>query len=376
MGKRIGIDVGGTNVKIALVDKSGKIIYSNSVPTYAKMGYEYTVNNIKQAIKDLMKETNTTAKDIDGIGFDFPGQVDYKTGVVKLAPNIPGWVNVPIAQMIEEEFHIPTRIDNDVRCAALGEMKFGAGQGCENFVCITVGTGIGSGLVVNGQLVRGASNAAGEIGHIKLQMKDGLICGCGDTGCLEAYASGPSIVAMAQDYIKGGKSTKFREMAAAEGGEITPYMVAKAAEAGDPVAKRIFAIVGEYIGIGLTSVINLLNPEKVIIGGGVAEAGDLLLDPIRKTIKERAMVVAGSAVEIVPAQLGNSPIILLINPVFSEFSNSFICFSIFEISICSLASIRLMISFALNFFKLSKSLSLGVDGIITSSKPSILLCLS
>ncbi len=306
MGKRIGIDVGGTNVKIALVDKSGKIIYSNSVPTYAKMGYEYTVNNIKQAIKDLMKETNTIAKDIDGIGFDFPGQVDYKTGVVKLAPNIPGWVNVPIAQMIEEEFHIPTRIDNDVRCAALGEMKFGAGQGCENFVCITVGTGIGSGLVVNGQLVRGASNAAGEIGHIKLQMKDGLICGCGDTGCLEAYASGPSIVAMAQDYIKGGKSTKFREMAAAEGGEITPYMVAKAAEAGDPVAKRIFAIVGEYIGIGLTSVINLLNPEKVIIGGGVAEAGDLLLDPIRKTIKERAMVVAGSAVEIVPAQLGNS----------------------------------------------------------------------
>lgn len=306
MGKRIGIDVGGTNVKIALVDKSGKIIYSNSVPTYAKMGYEYTVNNIKQAIKDLMKETNTTAKDIDGIGFDFPGQVDYKTGVVKLAPNIPGWVNVPIAQMIEEEFHISTRIDNDVRCAALGEMKFGAGQGCENFVCITVGTGIGSGLVVNGQLVRGASNAAGEIGHIKLQMKDGLICGCGDTGCLEAYASGPSIVAMAQDYIKGGKSTKFREMAAAEGGEITPYMVAKAAEAGDPVAKRIFAIVGEYIGIGLTSVINLLNPEKVIIGGGVAEAGDLLLDPIRKTIKERAMVVAGSAVEIVPAQLGNS----------------------------------------------------------------------
>lgn len=306
MGKRIGIDVGGTNVKIALVDKSGKIIYSNSVPTYAKMGYEYTVNNIKQAIKDLMKETNTTAKDIDGIGFDFPGQVDYKTGVVKLAPNIPGWVNVPIAQMIEEEFHIPTRIDNDVRCAALGEMKFGAGQGCENFVCITVGTGIGSGLVVNGQLVRGASNAAGEIGHIKLQMKDGLICGCGDTGCLEAYASGPSIVAMAQDYIKGDKSTKFREMAAAEGGEITPYMVAKAAEAGDPVAKRIFAIVGEYIGIGLTSVINLLNPEKVIIGGGVAEAGDLLLDPIRKTIKERAMVVAGSTVEIVPAQLGNS----------------------------------------------------------------------
>ena len=306
MAKRIGIDVGGTNVKIALVDDNGKIIYSNSVPTYAKMGYEYTVNNIKQAIRDLMKETNTTTSDIEGIGFDFPGQVDCKTGVVKLAPNIPGWVNVPIAQMIEDEFHIPTRIDNDVRCAALGELKFGAGRGCENFICITVGTGIGSGIVINGKVVRGATNAAGELGHIKLQMNGGPICGCGDTGCLEAFASGPAIVAMAQEYIKGGKSTKFREMAAAEGGEITPYMVAKAAEEGDPVAKRIFEIVGEYIGIGLTSVINLLNPERVIIGGGVAESGELLLGPIRKTIKERAMVVAGNAVEIVPAQLGNS----------------------------------------------------------------------
>lgn len=305
MTKRIGIDVGGTNVKIALVDGEGKIIYSNSVPTYAQMGYEYTVNNIKQAIRDLMKETNTDAKEIEGIGFDFPGQVDYKTGVVKLAPNIPGWVNVPIAQMIEEEFNIPTRIDNDVRCAALGELKFGAGKGCENFVCITVGTGIGSGLVINGQLVRGVANAAGEIGHIKLQMNGGPICGCGDTGCLEAFASGPSIVAMAQEYLKGGKSTKFREMAGADG-EITPYIVAKAAEAGDPVAKRIFEIVGSYIGMGLVSVINLLNPEKVIIGGGVAAAGDLLLDPIRKTIKERAMVVAGNSVEIVPAELGNS----------------------------------------------------------------------
>ena len=305
MTKRIGIDVGGTNVKIALVDGEGKIIYSNSVPTYAQMGYEYTVNNIKQAIRDLMKETHTDAKEIEGIGFDFPGQVDYKTGVVKLAPNIPGWVNVPIAQMIEEEFNIPTRIDNDVRCAALGELKFGAGKGCENFVCITVGTGIGSGLVINGQLVRGAANAAGEIGHIKLQMNGGPICGCGDTGCLEAFASGPSIVAMAQEYLKGGKSTKFREMAGADG-EITPYIVAKAAEAGDPVAKRIFEIVGTYIGMGLVSVINLLNPEKVIIGGGVAAAGDLLLDPIRKTIKERAMIVAGNSVEIVPAELGNS----------------------------------------------------------------------
>ena len=304
MKNRIGIDVGGTNVKLALVDDKGSIIYSNSVPTRAEMGYEYTVNNIKQAIYDLMKETKLSTKDIEGIGFGFPGQVDYKAGIVRNAPNIPGWVEVPIAKLIEDEFKIPTRVDNDVRCAALGELNYGAGKGCENLICITVGTGIGSGLIINGKLVRGASNAAGEIGHIKLQMHDGPICGCGDTGCLEAFASGPSIVAMAENYIKGGKSTKFREMAG--GGDISPYVVAQAAKAGDPVAIRIFTIMGEYIGIGLASVVNLLNPEKIIVGGGVADAGDLLLEPLKSTLKSRAMKIAGAAAEVVPAQLGNT----------------------------------------------------------------------
>lgn len=300
---RIGIDVGGTNVKIALVDDKGKIIYSNKVPTYAEMGYEYTINNIKQAITELLKETQKKSEDIQGIGFGFPGQIDYTKGIVRLAPNLPGWVDVPIAKMIEDEFKIPTRVDNDVRCATLGELNYGAGKGCENLICITVGTGIGSGLIINSKLVRGASNVAGEIGHIKLQIHDGPLCGCGDTGCLEAFASGPAIVAMAEEYIKGGKSTKFREMA---NPDITSYIVAEAAKANDPVAKRIFTIIGEYIGIGMASVVNLLNPEKIIVGGGVADCGDLLLNPIRETIKKRAMKIAGETVEVVPAQLGNT----------------------------------------------------------------------
>ena len=303
MGNRIGIDVGGTNVKIALVNDKGNIIYSNSIPTRAEMGYEYTINNMKEAIAELIKETKSDKKSIEGIGFGFPGQIDYKKGVVRLAPNIPGWVEVPIAEIMEKEFGIPTRVDNDVRCAALGELNYGAGIGCENLICITVGTGIGSGLIINGKLVRGASNAAGEIGHIKLDMHGGPLCGCGDRGCLEAFASGPSIVAMAEEYIKGGKSTKYRELA---NPDITPYIVAVAAKEGDPVAKQIFRIMGEYIGIGLTSVINLLNPEKVIIGGGVAAAGDILFDPIKETIAKRAMTIQKEAVEIVPAQLGNT----------------------------------------------------------------------
>ena len=303
MTNRIGIDVGGTNVKIALVNEKGNIIYSNSIPTRAEMGYEYTINNMKEAIRELLKETHTDAKSIEGMGFGFPGQIDCQKGIVRLAPNIPGWVDVPIAEIMEKEFGIPTRVDNDVRCAALGELNYGAGIGCENLICITVGTGIGSGLIVNGKLVRGASNAAGEIGHIKLDINEGPLCGCGDRGCLEAYASGPSIVAMAEEYIKGGKSTKYRELA---NPDITPYIVSEAAKQGDAVAKRIFTIIGGYIGVGLASVVNLLNPEKIIIGGGVAAAGDLLLDPIKETLIKRAMPIAGSAVEIVPAQLGNS----------------------------------------------------------------------
>ncbi len=302
MAQRIGVDVGGTNVKIALVSDKGKIVYSNSIPTRAEMGYEYTVNSMKDAIRDLLKETKMKSNDIEGMGFGFPGQIDCQKGVVRLAPNIPGWVNVPIANIMEKEFGILTRVDNDVRTATLGELNYGAGVGCENLVCITVGTGIGSGLVVNGKLVRGANNAAGEIGHIKLTNIGGPLCGCGDRGCLEAYASGPSIVALAEEYIRGGKSTKYRELA---NPDITPYIVAVAAKEGDPVARQIFRIMGEYIGMGLTSVVNLLNPEKIIIGGGVAEAGDILFEPIRETIAKRAMTIQRE-VEIVPAQLGNT----------------------------------------------------------------------
>ncbi|MBR3605178.1 MAG: ROK family protein [Candidatus Gastranaerophilales bacterium] len=301
---RIGVDIGGTNVKIALVDFDGKIVYSNTVPTRAEMGYEAGVNNIKQAIKELMQETGENAKSIEAIGFGLPGQIDYKEGIVKNLPNIPGWVNIPLAKIIEDEFSIPTRLDNDVRCAALGELNFGAGKGCENLICITVGTGIGSGIVLNGKLVRGATNAAGEIGHIKMHMTEGPLCGCGDYACFEAYASGPAIVTMAKEYISGGKSAKYKEMAT--DGIITPYIVAQAALQGDAVSIQIFKQMGKIIGTGLASVINLLNPEKIIIGGGVADAGAILLDPIKATIADRAMPIQAAAVEVVPAQLANT----------------------------------------------------------------------
>ncbi len=301
---RIGVDIGGTNIKIALVDFEGKIVYSNTIPTHAELGYEAGINNIKQAIKELIAQTNIDSKTLEAIGFGLPGQIDYKEGIVKNLPNIPGWVNIPLAKIIEDEFSIPTRLDNDVRCAALAELNFGAGKNCENLICITVGTGIGSGIILNGKIVRGCANAAGEIGHIKMSLNDGPLCGCGDYGCFEAYASGPAIVALAKEYIKGGKSAKYKEMA--NDGIITPYIVAQAALQGDSVSIQIFKQIGKIIGVGLSSVVNLLNPQKIIIGGGVADAGEILLDPIRKTILDRAMPIQASSVEIVPAQLANT----------------------------------------------------------------------
>ena len=302
---RIGVDIGGTNVKIALVDKKGEIKHPKTVPTRAEMGYEYTIGNITQCIKDLMVEAKITTGDIEGIGFGFPGQIDCDKGVVRILPNIPGWIDVPIAEIMQKEFNVPVKVDNDVRCMALAELNYGAGAGCKNLICITVGTGIGSGIVINGKLVRGASNAAGEIGHIKMEMHNGLLCGCGDTGCFEAYVSGPSIVAMAKEYVKGGKSAKFREIAGSTSA-ITPAIVCQAAQEGDVVAKKIFERMGEYLGIGLSSVVNLLNPERIVIGGGVAEAGDILFEPLKSTLKHRAMPIQGEAVEVVPAQLGNT----------------------------------------------------------------------
>ncbi len=301
---KIGVDIGGTNVKIALVDNKGHIAYQNSVPTRAEMGYEYTVENIKTVIHTSLKESNTSMDNIGGIGFGLPGQIDSENGVVRLLPNIPGWVDVPLAKLIEDEFQIKTKLDNDVRVATLGEYNFGAGKGCQNLICITVGTGVGSGIIVNGQLVRGASMSAGELGHMILKDIHGPICGCGSTGCLEAFSSGPSIVKMANEYIMGGKSTKYKELAA--GNPITPRDVFEAAKQGDAVSKRIFEVTGYWLGIALTNVVNLLNPEKIVVGGGVAQAGDMLLDPIREIIAKRALGISASAVEVVPAELGES----------------------------------------------------------------------
>lgn len=299
----IGVDLGGTDIKVAVVDCEGFILYSDCVPTEAHRGFGHTINNIIKAIKNILQKNNLDISQVGGVGVGCPGQVDPEKGIVKFLPNIPGWINIELADIIEKELGIKAGVDNDVRCAAIGEHNFGAGKGYKDIVCITVGTGIGSGIIVNGKLIRGANSSAGEIGHMVLQDNGGKFCGCGNTGCFETLASGPSIVEMAENYIIGGKSSKFRELAGDE--PITPELVARAAGFGDEVAKAIYKQAGYWIGIALVNVVNFLNPEIVIIGGGVAKSGNLLLDSARKTVQERALKTSTENLKIVEAKLGN-----------------------------------------------------------------------
>ncbi len=293
--KYIGIDVGGTEIKFALITKDGTILYSGSMPTQAQMGFQTSFNNIKKAINTILKENNISSQNINGIGIGLPGAIDNKNGIVEDMPNIPGWHNVPLAQEIKNEFGIITKLDNDANCAALGEYYFGAGKGCQHLVCITIGTGIGSGIINDGKLIRGFNNLAGEIGHIKTHIKETAICGCQDKGCLEAIAAGSAITELA-------KQTSF----AKKYSKITPKIIFEEAQQNNTEATQIYKTIGEHIGTALASVINILNPQKIIIGGGIAKAGDILFNPIKDTINKRALKKATKDIEILPAQLGNN----------------------------------------------------------------------
>ena len=299
---RIGVDLGGTNVKAAVIDDLGNIINHDSVPTDADHGFEKTFNNIASLIRRVLDDSPIANDEISGIGFGCPGIIDSVNGIVRELPNLPGWNNIHLVEMITKQFDLKTRVDNDVRVATLGEYKFGAGKGASNLICITIGTGIGSGIILDGKLIKGTSLCAGEIGHMTLQEHGGPICGCGNTGCLEALGSASSIVRRAQDVLSGGRPSLMREIMGND--PLTPEVVAEAARRGDAPAQRILYETGRWIGIGLANVINLLNPELVIIGGGVANAGEYLFAPIRETISKRTLRIPAQAVKVVPAQLG------------------------------------------------------------------------
>jgi glucokinase len=241
-------------------------------------------------------------REMRALGLDSAGIVDGARNLVLDAPNLRSWERFPLAERLGAVYELPAFLENDVNAMAWGEWHCGAGRGARHMLCLTLGTGVGGGLVLDGQLYRGATGAAGEFGHMVVE-RDGPRCGCGSFGCLEAYLGARYITARAAVYLeRDARPSPLRAMPAEAR---TPRVLSEAASAGDAIARAVLEETGVWLGVGLASAINLLNPERIVVGGGVARAGDLILDPARRTMRERAMSVPAEAAEVVPAALGN-----------------------------------------------------------------------
>jgi glucokinase len=291
----IGIDIGGTNIKSALV-RDGKIIKRTKVQTNADQGPVSIIAQIKSVLKNF---TEPVAR----IGIGIAGIIDSRKGIVRYSPNLAGWTDVKLAQILKRELEVPVKILNDVNAICLGEWKFGAGKGYNNIFLFTLGTGVGGAAVCEGKLLFGANGFAGEFGHSVIKY-DGKKCTCGQFGHLEGYVGARYIVERTKRRMRKQKSTlrKYKK--------ITPRIIAQEAKRGEAVSKAIFAEIGFYIGIGLSNIISLFDPEVIIISGGVARAGNILFDSIRKTADQRIMGAQYRDFKIIPGKLGDDAGIL------------------------------------------------------------------
>jgi glucokinase len=303
----IGCDLGGTNLRAALVNvTNGSVRQAISTPTLSREGPNAVIQRMIDLFHRVIKESGIPLDEIGGIGIGVPGTVDMEHGVVLFLPNLPTtWPNIPLAEYIQKGTTLPTVILNDVRAITFGEWRFGAGQGVDTMACFAIGTGIGGGLVINRQLHLGFGGTAGELGHITVDV-NGPRCGCGNYGCVEVFASGPAIAAMGIKAVVQGWTTQIGTLVDYDLNRITPEVIARAARNGDAIAREIFEIAGGYIGTAVANVVVAINPQRVVIAGGVAQAGDLLLEPIRRTLHKRVFVAPKERVEIVPSTLGNN----------------------------------------------------------------------
>ncbi len=286
----IGIDLGGTNLKVALFDLNFRFKAKKFHSTGNFACREALTAGIAGAALQIIKDHKLEKKDILGIGLGLPGPIDVESGVVHFFPNIPGWINVPLRAFLEKMTGIPVFIDNDANLMCLAEYKLGAAKGALNAVCLTLGTGVGGGLIIEGKLFRGSSFAAGEIGHIPINEK-GPACGCGGTACLESYIGNRRIAALIKKIFK--KDIPLEE-------------VSRMAEKNNQKAIKVWEYVGGKLGLALAGVVNLLNPDRIVIGGGVAEAGEVLFSKVEETIISKAMVVQAKKVKVFKAKLGNN----------------------------------------------------------------------
>lgn len=307
MKKYIGCDLGGTNLRAAIVDvENALVLHQMSIPTLAREGHDAVMRRMGDLFLQVIEAAGLKKDEIGGIGIGVPGVLDLEKGETLFLPNLPGtWPHVPLQGTITEMTGLPTALLNDVRSITYGEWCFGAGRGVDTVAVFAIGTGVGGGLVVNGQLHLGIGGTGGEIGHTTIDF-NGLRCGCGNYGCLEAYASAPAISAMGMKAVSQGLTTRIGELCEYDLNRITPKLIAQAALEGDEIAKDIYERAGLYIGIAAANMCVALGPRRIIVAGGVSQAGDLLLNPIRRTVRERVTVMPVDQVEVVQSQLGDN----------------------------------------------------------------------
>jgi len=269
----LAMDLGGTRFRLALADQEGKLHKRTSALTHADEGRDRVLQRIKEAVKDIVSDVGLET--VRGMGIAAPGPLDSVSGVLFTLPNLPGWENTPLKSLFEEEFHLPVHIGNDANLAALGEHRYGAARGVDDFIYITVSTGIGGGIISSGRLVPGAKGLAGEVGHMTIDV-DGPECTCGNVGCWEALASGPAIARTAVERIKSGQKSTIADPVGDELDKVTAETVEEAARLGDPLAQEVMTETGTLIGVGLVNLIHVLNPRLIVVGGGVSNAGDLI----------------------------------------------------------------------------------------------------
>jgi len=307
MKKYIGCDLGGTNLRAAIVDvENGSVLHQMSIPCLAREGHDAVMRRMADLFLQVIQSAGMKKEDIGGIGIGAPGVLDLEKGETLFLPNLHGtWPHVPLRDTIRKLTGLPTALLNDVRSITNGEWRFGAGRGVDTIAVFAIGTGIGGGLVINGQLHLGIGGTGGELGHITIDF-NGPRCGCGKYGCLEAYASGPAIAAMGMKAVSQGLTTCIADLCEYDLNRITPELIARAARTGDEIAIDIYEKAGFYLGVTAANVCVALGPRRIIIGGGVAQAGDLLLEPIRRTLRERVSVMPIEQVEVVQSQLGDN----------------------------------------------------------------------
>lgn len=302
----IGVDIGGTNIKIGIVGEDGKPVANDSFTTKADDGPQAVVASIKSELQKLVKRADMTSDQITGVGIGSPGPLDASDGIIVATPNLKGWNNVPLRDMVSKATGLPAILENDANAAAFGEYWTGAGKGDEvkHLVMLTLGTGIGGGIVTDGQLVHGRHGLAGEVGHA-IVIPNGRLCGCGQRGCIEAYASASNVAKITNEQLAAGGQTSSLKPIYDAKGKVSSKDIFGHAEQGDKLALAIVDQTADYLGMLCVNVCRFLDPQMIVFAGGMILAGDFLFDRIRAAFKRQTWTIVDDKVKIVSAVLGN-----------------------------------------------------------------------